>query len=675
MRILIALTYYRPHYSGLTIHAEREARALVKRGHAVTVLTSRFDKSLPVHEVKDGVEIIRPGILFHISKGVVMPTMPYWAWKLIRQADVVHLHAPQLDAAFIAMTSKLLGKPVVLTYHCDLQLPRGFIHRLANIASNLANTVSARLADVIVHNTRDYAEHSPFLQHYLDKLYPIYPPVDLSAVTTEDRLQFRQKFSLDPEQPLLGMAARLATEKGVEYLAEALPRVLERYPNARVLFVGPYQNVVGEEAYAARLEPLLAAIQDSWSFLGILSPVEMAAFFHECDLTVLPSINSTESYGLVQIESMSCGTPVVTSDLPGVRVPVQSTGMGLVVPARDADALAEAILAVLSNPEAYRAVSTDIIDQSTPAAVAAAYEKAFLMAQARVRGGKNDYDMDGEPHVGQVSIPANIRGGYRNPPYDFSDNPYNPGDPLRLTDTAIVLAGGMGTRLRSVLDGTPKVLAPVAGKPFLYYLLSYLEGQRIRTVILALGYLAEQVIATVDEMHDEPSIRNLEIRTSLEPEPLGTGGALKAALAAAPLEAGKPFFVLNGDTLFQADLRELEKSLLEHKSTATIALLQSEESEVRGSVRMDESGLIRSFIEKPAQGGRALVNGGIYLLQAEAVSMIPPGKQASLEQEVFPALADAGQLAGCVQQAYFIDIGTPESLQAFEEDVLEDRVR
>ena len=102
MRILTTLTYYRPHYSGLTIYAERLARALVASGHQVTVITSRYDKSLPAQERSDGVEIIRPRVLMHVSKGVLMPSMPYQAWVNIRRADVVHLHLPQLDAAYIA---------------------------------------------------------------------------------------------------------------------------------------------------------------------------------------------------------------------------------------------------------------------------------------------------------------------------------------------------------------------------------------------------------------------------------------------------------------------------------------------------------------------------------------------------------------------------------------------
>jgi glycosyltransferase involved in cell wall biosynthesis len=377
MKILIALTYYRPHYSGLTIYAERLSRQLAARGHQVTILTSRFDDSLPAREIHHGIEVIRPKVWLRISKGVIMPAMWLLAWKLARQADVVQLHVPQLDAALIALISRLWGKPVVLTYHCDLQLPAGFVHRLANFASNQANKLAASLSQVIVQNSRDYAEHSPFLRRYIKKVQAIYPPIELTPITQADRQAFREKFAIQPGQRLVGMAARLATEKGVEYLAQAMPQVLQKHPQARVLFVGPYQNIVGEEQYAARLAPLIESLGNHWTFLGVVSPVDMAAFFQECEVTVLPSINSTDSFGMVQVESLASGTPVIASDLPGVRVPVQHTGMGLIVPQRDSQALAQAIIAVLDQPQAYQLQPDALTQASTPQAVAEAYEKIF----------------------------------------------------------------------------------------------------------------------------------------------------------------------------------------------------------------------------------------------------------------------------------------------------------
>lgn len=377
MNVLIALTYYRPHYSGLTIYTERLARALAKRGHQVTVLTSRFRKDLPTVEVQHGVQVKRLGVLLRISKGVIMPGMLIEAWKQIRKADVVNLHVPQLDAAPISVMSRWMGKPVVLTYHCDLHLPKGVIHKIANQVSHLANHISARAATVIVTNTQDYAEHSPFLRHYLKKVRVIPPSIVLEKIIDEDRSAFRQKYQITPDQQVIGMVARLATEKGVEYLIDALPRVLQEFPRARVLMVGQYQDVLGEERYAAMLAPRLENLGEHWSFLGVISPRELTAFYHECDVTVLPSINVTESFGMVQVESMICGTPVISTNLPGVRQPILSTGMGRIVEMRDSAGLAEALIAVLRDRDAYRKDTEAIENRYAPQTIAQEYEDIF----------------------------------------------------------------------------------------------------------------------------------------------------------------------------------------------------------------------------------------------------------------------------------------------------------
>jgi glycosyltransferase involved in cell wall biosynthesis len=377
MRVLIALTYYRPHYSGLTIYAERLAKALAQRGHDVTILTSRFDRQLKANETREGVRIVRPWVAFHLSKGVIMPSILWRGWQLIRQAEVVNLHVPQLDAAPLAVMARLQGKPVVMTYHCDLRLPRGFIHKLANLASDIANHIAARCAQVIVLNSQDYAEHSRFLRPYLKKVHPVYPPVHLPSTTPQAIDAFRAKYAITPGQRIIGIAARLATEKGVEYLAQALPRILERFPTARVLHVGPYKNVIGEEAYGQRVMGLIEPVQDKWTWLGTVPDEELAAFFHCCDVLTLPSLNSTESFGMVQVEAMSCGAPVVASDLPGVRVPVQDSGMGKIAPPGNGPALAEAIMDVLERREEFARGGEAIVARTTPEAVAREYEQIF----------------------------------------------------------------------------------------------------------------------------------------------------------------------------------------------------------------------------------------------------------------------------------------------------------
>ena len=377
MRILTALTYYRPHYSGLTIYTERLTRALARRGHQVTVLTSQFDPNLPRLEQLNGVTVVRVPPLMRVSKGQLMPAMPVQAWRLARQADVINLHMPQMDASYIAWIGKLEEKPVVLTYHCDLRLPRGLIHATANQVSHVANRIAALGSNAIVNTSRDYAEHSEFLKHYLNKVYVINPPVELAPANEQDILAFRHKFNIQKGQRIIGMAARFATEKGVEYLVQALPGVLKKIPEARILFVGPYQNVLGEERYAARIMPLIEGLKDYWTFLEILSPVEMTAFFRICDVLAVPSSNSTEAFGLVQIEAMICGTPVVASDMPGVRQPVLTTGMGKLVPIGDSSALEKALVEILTEKEKYNCDTTALAHLYDPDAIAAEYENLF----------------------------------------------------------------------------------------------------------------------------------------------------------------------------------------------------------------------------------------------------------------------------------------------------------
>jgi glycosyltransferase involved in cell wall biosynthesis len=373
MNILVCLTYYRPHYSGLTIYAERLARALAKTGHQVTVLTSQYDKDLPGCQEQDSVKVIRLPVTAHVSKGVLMASMPFQVFKHARHADVIHLHVPQLDASYIAVLGRLMGKPVVLTYHCDLVLPKGWVNKAANLVSHLANHLSALAANVIVTNTRDYAEHSPFLRHYLSKVQVIQPPVELPAVGENDLADMRQKAGLQPGEQIIVMAARLATEKGVEYLVQALPAVLGNHPQARVLFVGQHESVFGEEAYAQKLAPLIKRLGKAWTFLGVLPSVELAAVFHLADVLVLPSINSTESYGMVQVEAMTCGTPVVATDLPGIRQPVTMTGMGFIVPPQDAVALANAINTILDDPQRFRGDAAAVAERFSSQTIASQY--------------------------------------------------------------------------------------------------------------------------------------------------------------------------------------------------------------------------------------------------------------------------------------------------------------
>ncbi len=378
MKILIVLTYYRPHISGLTIYAERLAKAFVARGHEVTVLTSGFKKELAAEEIVEGVRIVRAPVLFRLSKGVIMPTFGLIANRLVREADVIQLHLPQFDAAGISFRGRLLRKPTVITYHCDLLMPPGLFNRIANLGVSFMNQLTGMFTHRIVTYTQDYADNSAYLKRYFNKLKIIPPPVVLPAVKKESVESFAREHNPQNRHPVIGMATRFASEKGVEVLLKALPEVIREYPDAVVQFVGTYQKVFSEQAYFERLRPEIEKYQASgnWQFLGELDPEQMAKYYPNLDVLTVPSLNSTEAFGLVQIEAMMNGVPCVTSSLPGVRQPVKIHDMGAIFPIGDSQALAKSLIAVIKTGKANFKNKLDF-SRYQPDDIAQAYEELF----------------------------------------------------------------------------------------------------------------------------------------------------------------------------------------------------------------------------------------------------------------------------------------------------------
>jgi glycosyltransferase involved in cell wall biosynthesis len=394
VRILLALTFYRPHLSGLTLYVERLARALAERGHEVTVLASRHDPSLPPESVEDGVSVVRVPIRFWVGKGPVMTSYGRTASRLLRSHDVLSLHLPQLEAASLALRARRRRRPVFLTYHCDLRLPSGVLNRLADRVVWVSNGIAARAAERIVAYTADYAGSVALLRRYRGKLEVIPPPVVMPRPADGAVDSFLRAHGLSGDGsaklPLIGMAARLATEKGVDVLLDAVATLERAVPGFRILFAGPYEGVAGEEGYRARVKPAIDALGNRWVFLGPLDPLaEMPAFLSALDCLVVPSVNSTESFGLVQVEAMMSGTPVVASGLPGVREVVRTTGMGEIVSPGDPVALGEAIGRVIHHPERYRRPRADIEAIYDIDSTVESYERLFARSLRHETGRSN----------------------------------------------------------------------------------------------------------------------------------------------------------------------------------------------------------------------------------------------------------------------------------------------
>lgn len=352
LRILLVLTYYRPHVSGLTLYAQRLAEGLARRGHQVTVLTSQHDPSSPREEWIEGVHVIRVPVTFNIGKGPVMPAFPATLWRLARQNDVVSIHLPQLEGGLAAGLGRATSTPSFLTYHCDLQLPPGAFNRVVDQVVFGANYLAGLFATRIVAYTQDYARHSRLLSRFPGKIEVVPPPVEIAPVSPGERDAIRRRLGLEG-CCVVGSATRVATEKGIEYLLGAVEILEKDLPSIHLVHAGQNRNVLGEEEYLERLEPIIRDLGDRAVFLGQLPPEEMRVFFSSIDVLVVSSVNSTESFGLVQVEAMLCGTPVVATNLPGVREPIRMTGMGEVVPPRDPQAIAAAVLKIVRNRERY----------------------------------------------------------------------------------------------------------------------------------------------------------------------------------------------------------------------------------------------------------------------------------------------------------------------------------
>jgi glycosyltransferase involved in cell wall biosynthesis len=375
VKVLQILYYYYPHCSGLTIYVERLGRHLAERGHTVTVLASRHDPAFPTEETSEGMRIVRVPIVFSVSRGVVMPTFLPRAAALIREHDVVHLHLPITEAAGLAALAKLFRKRLIITHHTDLTLPIGRFNQVAERAVFVSGLGAGKLANRIVTYTHDRAGVSPFIRRVKKKATVVYPPVELAEPTAEGTCAFRAKHHLG-DAPIVGFAGRFAEEKGCDYLLRTIPAVREVFPNVQYVFAGEYLRVVGETLYE-RSQPLLREHRDHVLLLGVLRDDDLVNFYAASSVLTLPSVNYTETFGLVQVEAMLCGTPVVASDLPGVREPIRVTGMGLTVPPRDEPALARALIEVIANRERYVRPREEIAARFSVEATVDAYEQIY----------------------------------------------------------------------------------------------------------------------------------------------------------------------------------------------------------------------------------------------------------------------------------------------------------
>jgi glycosyltransferase involved in cell wall biosynthesis/SAM-dependent methyltransferase len=349
MRVFTALTYYYPHWTGLTRYAQLIAEGLANRGHHLEVVTSRHAPDLPIREKVNGVHIWRLPVAAQLSRGQISPALPAAFGRAIARSDIAQIHTPFLESGLVAGLCRANSKPLVLTHHGDLVLSRTPFNTLTRSIVVSQMTLAGHSASAVVAYSRDYARHSPFLSQFGEKRVIIPPPVSIPQPDLESVRQWKRELGLEKKR-IIGFAGRFVSEKGFDFLLRAMPLIRQQVPEAHFIFAG--ETGVVYEKFFEECRPLWEENKEHITTLGLLRDQQkLADFYALCDVFTLPS--RTDCFALVQAEAMCCGTPVVASNIAGARVAVKETGAGALFPCGDVKALAAAIVEVLQNPERY----------------------------------------------------------------------------------------------------------------------------------------------------------------------------------------------------------------------------------------------------------------------------------------------------------------------------------
>jgi glycosyltransferase involved in cell wall biosynthesis len=333
--VLVALDYYAPYVSGLTNVARDVAQGLAARGWRVQVVTSRHDRELSREEVIDGVAVLRAPVLAHTGKAVVSPALLTRLVEASRTARVTHLHLPMPEAGFVA---PFVRSPLVVTYHCDVSPGPGAVDRAVRAAVDTSSQAALKRADRVIVTSDDYARHSRMWPAMAGRTSVIPPPCHARPA---GRPRFRDGSGLH-----VGFLGRIVEEKGLQYLVRGFQRLGD--PDARLLIGGDFAAVAGGSV----VEEIRRLVDGDprIRLLGFLPDEEIADLYASIDVFALPSVNSFEAFGIVQVEAMMAGVPALSSDLPGVRTPVRETGFGVVVAPRDAAGIAAGLARLRDDP-------------------------------------------------------------------------------------------------------------------------------------------------------------------------------------------------------------------------------------------------------------------------------------------------------------------------------------
>ena len=347
MKILFFSPYFYPYISGVTVSSKRILDYL-KKNNDITILTFLFNRNPDKDVNLNKLNVIQVPYLFKISKGFISPQSIIYFLKFVKNSDLIILSQPNFEGLLLALIAKVLGKKIISIFHCQVFLEGNILSKIVNFVLNISMKTQLNLSDKIVVYTKDYIDSLPYFKKLVNKTVDVLPPIKKYS---SDKEFLNKLLKLKGNQIWIGYAGRISVEKGIEYLVEAVHNiVIPVKTGIQIIFAGPYgADVAGENYYYSKIISLLKKYKIKSLFLGNLRSDNLGAFYKSIDILALPSINQTEAFGMVQAEAMMNGTPVIASNLPGVRMPIKLTRMGVITEPKNAKQISRTILSILEK--------------------------------------------------------------------------------------------------------------------------------------------------------------------------------------------------------------------------------------------------------------------------------------------------------------------------------------
>ena len=353
MRVLLVSEYFPPHWTGLSKSFYYLARNVKSQGNKVTVLTTQFESNQKRLDRVRGIDVVRVPFQFMISRTHYSFSIIFEFARMVPGYDAVIINSPNSNILFYSVIAKLYRKKLYVYHQADILLPRHTgniaLHFLIEQLFEVMTIPSMFLADRVSSFTKDYAEFSRVMKYFTGKFQPYIPDVRLSKKAPSAKLR-KKLDSLKKKHRLIGISGRFVEEKGFDVLFKALPHILEKFPDAHLVFAG--KKILDYEPFYEKHKKLFDSQKMNITYLGFLDEGDLSYFYESLDVFVLSS--RIECFALTQIEAWEKHVPIIVTDVPGARQLVKRSGFGEIVNREDPKSLADGIIKVLKNPKKYQ---------------------------------------------------------------------------------------------------------------------------------------------------------------------------------------------------------------------------------------------------------------------------------------------------------------------------------